>query len=105
MSAEIDAHTKQLTDLIKEQVLHYATSWELQELISTLSDENDEACGKFCDRYELGNWFYEALILHDIDITELLVDLGNERELEEKEAQHDRDEIEHDLRRAQGWPA
>lgn len=104
MSRSPGWEAKQLTDIIKEQLLFEATSWELEELVGTLPDENEEVCSKFCDRYELGNWFYEALILHDVDITELLVDLGNEREIEEKEAQRDRDEIERDLRRSQGWP-
>lgn len=104
MSGRPDWEIKQLTDLIRDQILGEATSWELEELVGTLPDETEEACGKFCDRYELGNWFYEALTLHDIDITELLIDLGNERDAEEKEAQRDRDEIERDLRRSQGWP-
>jgi len=104
MSRNEDWKTKQLTDLIKDQILYEATSWELEELVGTLPEENEEACDKFCERYELGNWFYEALILNEIDITELLVDLGNEREVEEKEAQRDRDDIERDLRRSQGWP-
>lgn len=95
---------KQLTDLIRDQILYEATSWELEELVGALPEENEEACDKFCERYELGNWFYEALTLNDIDITELLVDLGNEREVEEKEAERDRADIESDLRRSQGWP-
>jgi len=104
MSRNEDWKTKQLTELIKDQILYKASSWDMEELVGALPEKNEEACDKFCERYELGNWFYEALTLNEINITELLVDLGNEREVEEKEAECDRADIDRDLRRSQGWP-
>ena len=97
--------SKQITDLIAEQVLGDHSSIELQELIDRLPENTEEAAGEFCDAFELGNWFYEAMILNDIDISEVLIDVAETRRAEEKEAEQDRAEAERDYQRSQGWPA
>lgn len=100
------AETKQLTDLIRDQIVWETPSWELREYISKLPDDNDEALSNFCDEHELGNWFFEAMQLHDIELAELLEEIAVEHEIAEEEAQRDRDEIDRDLRRMQqpDWP-
>lgn len=100
------AETKQLTELIRDQIVWEMASWELRDYIGKLPDENDEALGMFCDDHELGNWFFEALQLHDVELAELLEEIAVEHSIEEDEAQRDRDEIDRDLRRMQApdWP-
>ncbi len=95
---------KQITDLITDQVLFEHNSIELQELIDRLPENTEEAASDFCDAFELGNWFYEAMTLHDIDISEVLIDIAETRRAEEKEAERDRADIERDYQRSQGWP-
>ena len=53
-------------------------SVELQKLILDLPEDTEQANGVFCDKYGM-NWFYEALILHDIDIQEELEHIKTER--------------------------
>lgn len=96
---------KQLSELIRDQVLYELSSWELNDLIASLPDENEEQLDTFCKRYELGNWFYEALIINEIDIVNLLSDLVIERRQQEVEAERDRADIEHDYRQMQGYPS
>lgn len=96
--------SKQLTDIIADQVIAEHNSLELQELIDRLPENSEEAAGEFCDAFELGNWFYEAMILNDIDISEVLIDVAETRRAEEKEAEQDRADIERDYQRSQGWP-
>lgn len=98
--------TKQLTDLIREQLLWEEPSWDLREYIGKLPDDNDEALSQFCDKWELGNWFFEALQLHDVYLADLLEEIAAEHEVQEHEAERDRAEQERDLRQMQspGWP-
>ncbi len=95
---------KSITDFIVDHVLHEHNSHELQDIINRLSDNTEEAAGEFCDGFELGNWFYEAMTLNDIDISEVLIDIAETRRAEEKEAEQDRADMERDYQRSQGWP-
>jgi hypothetical protein len=93
--------TKQLTDLIRDQLLWEEASWDLREYIGKLPDDNDEALRQFCDRYELGNWFFEALQLHDVCIADLLEEIAVEHQQQEHEAERDRADQERELRQMQ----
>lgn len=96
--------SKAITTFIVEQIVPEHASWELQELIDRLPETSEEAASDFCDAFELGNWFYDAMTVNDIDISEVLIDTAESRRVEEKEAEKDRDEADRSLRRSQGWP-
>lgn len=93
-----------IVKFIGEQVLAEHGSEELQTLIDAMPDESSEAASEFCDALELGNWFYEAMLTNEIDISDVMIDLAEERRLEEEEESKHRWEIEQDMRRATGWP-
>jgi hypothetical protein len=97
--------SKSITEFITSQVIIDHTSWELQELIDRMPENTEEAASDFCGAFDLGNWFYDAMILNDIDISEVLIDTAQTRRSEEKEAADDQAEIERDYQRSQGWPA
>ena len=105
MSVEASRKVKQITDIIADQIVAEHHSTELQELIDRLPESLEESAEEFCDAFELGNWFYEAMILHDIEISEVLIDIAETRRTEEKEAEKERDDMERDYRSSQGWPA
>lgn len=106
MSRPSQWETKQLTELLRDQVLYEKASWELDELMGKLPDDSDEQLDYFCQQFELGNWFFEALQLNEIDLVDLLSELAGERRQEEAEAERDRADQERDLRQMQspGWP-
>ena len=104
MSVEASHKVKQITDIIADQIIAEHHSTELQELIDRLPESLEESAEEFCDAFELGNWFYEAMILHDIEISEVLIDIAETRRTEEKEAEKERDDMERDYRSSQGWP-
>ena len=45
----------------------------------------DEPLAEFCDRFELGNWFYDQMTLADIDIVNEVSSLANEHRKAESE--------------------
>ena len=45
----------------------------------------DEPLAEFCDRFELGNWFYDQMTLADIDIVNEVSSLANEHRKAENE--------------------
>ena len=51
-----------------DMVLGDSNSEEISKIQQSLPEDHEEALGKFCYLYELGNWFYEAMILNDVDI-------------------------------------
>lgn len=85
-----------------ERVLIDKSSIDLRELIADLPSNNELAIGKFCDRYELGNCFYESMLLNAVEITDSLRLICNQKELEELRTEEDQREISRDLRVAQG---
>lgn len=96
---------KAIVDFVRDKVLYEHSSEELQELIDRMPEDENEALEDFCGALELGNWFYEALIINEIDVSELMIDLAEERQQEEREAADERYETMVDLQRAQGWPS
>jgi len=59
-------------------------SGEIHELIETFEDNDGN--GLFCDRYDLGSWFYDLMNLADLEVEDVLYDIANEHleyELEE----------------------
>ncbi len=101
MSAPSSAETRQLTELIRDQIIWEESSAEVREYANQLPDDNDEALKVFCDRYELGVWFYEALQAHDVSLAELLEGIAVERAIAEEEARTDYAEVERDRRHMQ----
>ncbi len=95
---------KSITQFIADHIVGEHTSWELQEIIDRLPEGDEEAASEFCDAFDLGDWFYEAMIINDIDINEVLIDLAEQRRIEEEEAARDRAEIDRDYRQMQGYP-
>lgn len=77
---------------IIDMMVRDKTSIELQKLVLDLPEDTEQANGEFCDKFGM-DWFYEALILHDIDIHEELEHIKTERLNEEAMAQVDLREI------------
>ncbi len=93
---------QQILQFIDEHVLTDLASDELQEIINNLPIDIEEAASKFCEHFGLGDWFYEALIASNVDISAELINIGLRKQKEEHEALNDQVEIDHDLRLAQG---
>lgn len=94
-----------LIGLIENNLLFEHHSTDIQQIVDDLPEDNDEALGRFCDRFELGNWFYEAMQMNEIDISTELIDIGTRRQAEESESARDREDIRRDIERSQGWPS
>lgn len=94
---------KKLETFIKECVLAESTSWDLEDFVDELPRDNEAACEKFCRKYDLGDWFYEAMILNDIEIDDLLLRKTVELKKQEKEAEKEMIEQENDYRSIQGY--
>lgn len=77
-------------------------SWK--EYMAANVDSNHTAAEAFCDYFELGNWFYEAIVDCDLDVESLMNEVEQEILTDYQEAMRDREEIDRDLRRANGWP-
>ena len=95
---------EQLVGLIENNVLYDRSSIDIQEIVDDLPEDSEEALSYFCDRFELGNWFYEALLMNEIDISDELITIGLNRGKEEKEHNDEQAQIQSDLQRANGWP-
>ena len=74
---------KLATQIICE-VLFEQTSEELDELILDLQI-NDEPLAEFCDRFDLGDWFYDQMTLADIDIVDEVSAIADEHRKAESE--------------------
>lgn len=62
-------NNKMITSILTE-LLFDKSSEELDELALDLCINKDDALSNFCDRFDLGDWFYEKMIMLDIDIKE-----------------------------------
>lgn len=93
---------KSLVEFIDNYVLVDQSSWAIQELVNSLSDDTEQAAAHFCDRFELGNWFYEALTLDNVDISAELINIGARKEREEQESTQDHAVFVRDLRQMTG---
>ena len=95
---------QELADFIKNKV--FGDDFDFNGLaklrayieVHCFDDEN----GAFCDYFELGNWFYEAMQLCDLDINDFLSEFEQELELKYREAIAERTECEDDYLRMVG---
>lgn len=74
--------------LLEETVDHVVaqlSSLDISQHIADLPKDTETATGAFCDRFELGNWFYEALTLNEVDIGSMLARIAQERMSDEAE--------------------
>lgn len=93
---------------IIEMVVADRDSDELGEFVRqtfTLDMSTEEASEEFCDKFDLGDWFYEAMILNDIDIVSELDSIKLSRQVEEEEGREMREASEEVIRQTQalGW--
>ena len=75
--------TQQLITRILYEVLFEQNSEELDELVLDLQI-NDEPLAEFCDRFELGDWFYDQMTLLDIDIIDEIAVIADEHHKAER---------------------
>lgn len=69
-------------DLLEETIGHVVArlnSLDLSQLAVQLPEDIEEAAEDFCERFELGNWFYEALIVNEAKIGSMLSRIAAER--------------------------
>lgn len=76
--------TQQLITRILCEILCGKTSEELNELALDLQI-NDEPLAVFCDKFDLGDWFYEKMIMLDIDIIDEVSVIADEHRKIEKD--------------------
>lgn len=76
--------TQKLITRILCEILFEKTSEELNELALDLQI-NDEPLAVFCDRFDLGDWFYERMIMMDIDIIDEVSVIADEHRKIEKD--------------------
>lgn len=80
---------KMITDIL-QHVLFECTSDELLELALDLQISG-EPLSIFCNRFELGNWFYDQMTLADTDIiSEVMVLADEHRKAELEDLAEDR---------------
>ncbi|QJU09959.1 hypothetical protein FBF26_01600 [Candidatus Saccharibacteria bacterium oral taxon 488] len=69
------------------EVLFEKSSEDLDELMLDLQI-NDEPLVRFCEQFDLGNWFYDQMTLLDIDIVDEVSVIADEhRRAEQDELQ------------------
>lgn len=95
---------QQLVSFIAIHVLYEYTSHELQELIDAMPEDRIDAATVFCEAMELGDWFFSAMAVNNIDINEVLRETAEARRVEEQEAAVEDTKIGRDYQHAQGWP-
>lgn len=77
-------NNKMITSILTE-VLFDKSSEELDELALDLCINKDDALLNFCDRFDLGDWFYEKMIMLDIDIIDEVSVIADEHRKIEKD--------------------
>lgn len=95
---------KELAKFIKNKVLVNESNM-FDRIISVreyIEARNEDRNGAFCDYFELGNWFYEAMQACDFDASDFLDEFEQELELEYREAIAERTEREDDYLRMVG---
>ena len=101
----MNADTKSITTFIDEQVLAEHASADIGELVDHLPEDSEDAAREFCEALSLGDWFYDAITLNNIDINEALINIAEQRRREEVEAMDERMAAAQDLRNERGWRA
>lgn len=66
------------------EVLFERSSDELDELMLDLQI-NDEPLVRFCDQFDLGDWFYDQMTLLDIDIIDEIAVIADEHRRAERD--------------------
>lgn len=80
---------RMITDILQHVLFEYASD-ELTELALDLQISG-EPLAAFCDRFELGNWFYDQMTLADTDIiSEVMVLASEHRKAEIEDLNEDR---------------
>lgn len=80
---------RMITDILQHILFDYASD-ELAELALDLQI-SDEPLSVFCDRFDLGNWFYDQMTLADTDIiSEVMVLADEHRKAELEDLAEDR---------------
>ena len=74
---------KLITKILAELLFEYLSD-EL-DVIALDLHLKDEPLAEFCDRFELGNWFYDQMTLADIDIVNEVSALADEHRKAESE--------------------
>lgn len=103
-SCNYNREKQELAEFIKNKV--FGNDFDFNDLarlrayiqIRCFDDEN----GAFCDYFELGNWFYEAMQACDFDAGDFLDEVEQELEIEYREASKERAEREEDYLRMIG---
>lgn len=72
----------------------------LARRLNGLDARREDVYRAFCKSFDMGEWFYESLILNDVDIVTLIYQISQERAREEKEWDTEQDLIELDRRMA-----
>lgn len=94
----------ELAEFIKNKVL--ANDSNLFDRIISIREyieaRNEDKNGAFCDYFELGNWFYEAMQACDFDAGDFLDEVEQELEIEYREASKERAEREENYLRMVG---
>lgn len=95
-------NSNSITDFIKDKVLADKSHQELEAMMLRFTSD-EEALSEFCDELELGNWFYEAMLLNNVDIVDVLTDVSAEKADQENDAASERYDAMRDLQMANGW--
>ena len=90
--------TQQLITRILCEILFEKTSEELNKLVLDLQI-NDEPLAEFCDRFDLGDWFYDQMTLADIDIVDEVSTIADEHRKLESEWLTESQLLHRELRR------
>lgn len=72
-----------VSELIEHVVADYHPV-DITILAGSLPENIEEAASNFCDKFELGNWFYDAMVLNDVDIRAELNEIAEKRNREER---------------------
>jgi len=97
---------KEIDKLMIKQVIQSVLAEEPSHSVDLLQRELspldfDEQLSEFCDKYDLGNWFYEAMTLNEVDIISELVGIFRHKFQDEQEANKEESLIATALKRAQ----
>lgn len=95
---------KDLAEFIREKVIDENFDMDRLEGLKDFTADNDgeDLAYAFCDYFDLGNWFYEAMIQCDFDTERFMTELECDMQTECEEAARDRAEIEDDYLRSVG---
>lgn len=103
--AEAERNRKDLVEFIRKKVI--GDNFDLDDLsnLRTFVDneeENGEPETAFCDWFDLGDWFRNAMIQCDFDVEGFIDDLDADMQVAAKEAAQDRADLEDDYLRMVG---